>query len=61
MHDQLGMNSINHERGFSYRIGDLLESALTSSLAFIARGFFYGLGGSLAAWLVYLLHLKVGG
>jgi hypothetical protein len=56
------MRTINQDKnGISYNIGALIESAITSALAYIGKGFFYGLGGSLAAWLVYLLHLKVGG
>jgi hypothetical protein len=39
----------------SSHIGMLIESAVTSALAFMIRGFFYGLGGGLALLIVYKL------
>lgn len=62
MHDQLGMKSIRSDRGsISYNIGELIESAITSALAYICKGFCYGLGGAIAFFSVYMAFLQFGG
>lgn len=61
MHDQLGMKSVSGKETFSYNVGELIESAITSALAYMCKGFCYGLGGTFAFFGVYLIIKHFGG